>query len=164
MNKVVINVLILLIVGALYLWSAILLYTIWTSLPETIAVSWLINGYVTDYSSKWYFLLKIIAIDLFTFAMLFGLTIYAVYSKKEYVTFHSRYFGSYRIKSKDVPSFLGILVIIVMTTVNMYVADVVTFNKSRTFFFFTFPFIAIYFIGIFVLFAVTLKKYVPTQQ
>ncbi len=158
MGGVKFNPFILGAVALLFLAATWLLHLFWTLPYEKIATSWMIHGEVTDYSSKQAFIYKMIMIYGFMLAMFLTFSFYALYTDKDYITFFARY-GSYRIKRENVPNFVGSLFIIILATLDMYLYDVLTFNTSRTFFFFTFPFLVIYVILALVLFTIAILRY-----
>jgi len=160
MADIKVNKPIFLTVGALYFIEFSLLYNLWMSLPETIAVSWLITGKVTDYSSKQSFMAKFLIINIFLIALFVGMTLYAMKTEKEYVTLHTRYGGAYKVRTEYLPNYVGMIIIIVLVTLSMYISDIIMFNTSGTFFFFNFPFLLIYAFTVFALFLIAIKKYV----
>ncbi|MGQ4915468.1 MAG: hypothetical protein ACP6IU_12100 [Candidatus Asgardarchaeia archaeon] len=159
MANIKISKLIFLAVGVLYLIDFLLLYDLWSTLPENIAVSWLITGEVTEYSSKQSFIAKFLIINIFLIVFFVGMTLYAMMTKKEYVTLHTRYGGLYKVRTEHLPNYVGTIIIIVLVTINMYISDIIAFNTSRTFFFFNFPFILIYLPAVFAIFLIAIKKY-----
>ncbi len=158
MANVKINIFIFTIVGILYLIAAWLLYSFSVFPKETIASSWLIYGKVTDYMSKQSFIIKQIIIFAFIAVMFLAFLFYSLHTNKEYITFYGRY-GTYKIKTENVPNFLGVITIIILMSLDMYLYDVLEFNTSGTFFFFNFPFIIVYVVLILVLLAMAILKY-----
>lgn len=140
-----------------------LLFDLLNTLPETIAIDWLIDGTVTDFSSKMNFVINTVFITTIWFGVLLLILIFVKRSKREVV--HIRMAGSFvAIETKNLANVFGIFTIILLASLDMHIADILMFNTTSSFFFFNFPFILLYVTWLFAMIFLILSKYTPKKK